>query len=75
MVTALERDRADALYHDLGDARAFSVVHEHIQKLSDAIREGGGAVVKTMGEGVLASFDDVEAAVRPPSALAAPPSP
>ncbi len=64
LVTALEREQADALYHDLGDAHAFSVVHEHLQRLGDAIRTGGGAVVKTMGEGVLASFSDVKAAVR-----------
>jgi class 3 adenylate cyclase len=64
MVTALDPQQADALYGDLGDARAFSVVHEHLQRLGDAIRAGGGAVVKTMGEGVLASFNDVEAAVR-----------
>ena len=64
MVTALDPRQADALYHDLGDASAFSVVHEHIQRLGDAIRAGGGAVVKTMGEGVLASFNDVAAAVR-----------
>ena len=35
MVTALDPGQADALYHDLGDVRAFSVVHEHIQRLSD----------------------------------------
>ncbi len=64
MVTALDPQQADALYGDLGDARAFSVVHEHLLRLGDAIRAGGGAVVKTMGEGVLASFNDVEAAVR-----------
>jgi serine/threonine protein kinase/class 3 adenylate cyclase len=64
MVTALDPQQADALYQDLGDVRAFSVVQEYIQRQSDAIREGGGAVVKTMGEGLLASFADVEAAVR-----------
>jgi serine/threonine protein kinase/class 3 adenylate cyclase len=63
MVTALDPDQADALYRDLGDARAFGVVHEHLQRLGEAIRAGGGAVVKTMGEGLLASFDDVRAAV------------
>ena len=75
LVTALDPDQADALYHDLGDARAFSVVHEHLQRLGDAIRQGGGAVVKTMGEGVLASFSDVTAAVRTALASAAPARP
>ena len=64
LVTALDPSQADALYQDLGDARAFGVIHEHFQRLGDAIRQGGGAVVKTMGEGVLASFSDVTAAVR-----------
>ncbi len=64
MVTGLDPEQADALYNELGDARAFGVIHEHIQNLGERIREGGGAVVKTMGEGVLASFADVEAAVR-----------
>ena len=40
------------------------MIHEHIQQLVEAIRAGGGAVVKTMGEGVLASFENVEEAVR-----------
>jgi serine/threonine protein kinase/class 3 adenylate cyclase len=64
LVTALDDDQADALYHDLDDARAFNVIHEHFERLGAAIREGGGAVVKTMGEGLIASFADVSAAVR-----------
>ena len=64
LVTALDPQQADSLYNELGDARAFSVIHEHLQHLGDAIRAGGGAVVKTMGEGVLASFNEVEEAVR-----------
>jgi eukaryotic-like serine/threonine-protein kinase len=64
MVTALDPQQADALYDELGDARAFSVIHEHLRCLGDAIRAGGGAVVKTIGEGVLASFNEVEGAVR-----------
>jgi class 3 adenylate cyclase len=64
LVTALDPVQADALYQGLGDARAFGVIHEHFQRLSDAIRQGGGAVVKTQGEGMLASFSDVTAAVR-----------
>ena len=64
LVTALDPDQADALYQDLGDARAFAVIHEHFRRLGDAIRAGGGAMVKTQGDGVLASFGDVTAAVR-----------
>ncbi len=64
MVTALDPEQADALYRDLGDTGAFGVVHEHLQCLAATIRAGGGAVVKTMGEGVMASFGSVTSAVR-----------
>jgi eukaryotic-like serine/threonine-protein kinase len=64
MVTSIDPRQADALYHDLGDTRAFGVIHEHLKRLGEAIRAGGGAVVKTMGEGVLASFNQVDDAVR-----------
>jgi class 3 adenylate cyclase len=64
LVTALDPTQADALYRDLGDVRAFGVIHEHFRRLGDAIRRGGGAVVKTQGEGLIASFSDVTAAVR-----------
>jgi serine/threonine protein kinase/class 3 adenylate cyclase len=64
LVTALDVDQADALYQELDDARAFNVIHEHFARLCAAIRAGGGAVVKTVGEGMLASFGDVTAAVR-----------
>ncbi len=64
LVTALDPAQADSLYDDLGDARAFNVIHKHFECLGEAIRRGGGAVIKNMGEGVLASFGDVSAAVR-----------
>ena len=64
LVTAIDPIQADELYQTLGDARAFGVIHEHFQRLGDAIRQGGGAVVKTQGEGMVASFSDVTAAVR-----------
>ncbi len=64
LVTALDPDQADALYLAQGDAGAFGVIHEHFRRLGDAIRDGGGAVIKTQGDGVLASFGEVTAAVR-----------
>jgi serine/threonine protein kinase/class 3 adenylate cyclase len=64
LVTALDPAQADFLYEDLGDGPAFSVIHKHFQCLADAIRQEGGAVIKSMGEGVLASFGEVTAAVR-----------
>ena len=64
LVTALDPSQADELYQTLGDARAFGVIHEHFRRLGEAIRHGGGAVVKTQGDGMVASFGDVTAAVR-----------
>ncbi len=64
LFTALDPARVDALYRELGDAGAFGVIHEHLQNVGDAIREGGGAVVKTVGEGLLAAFSHVTAAVE-----------
>jgi class 3 adenylate cyclase len=60
----MDPTQADALYQRLGDAQAFGVIHEHFRLLGEAIRQGGGAVVKMQGEGLVASFSDVTAAVR-----------
>jgi serine/threonine protein kinase/class 3 adenylate cyclase len=62
LVTDLER--AADLYEELGDARAFALVHEHFLVLEERIRREGGALVKTLGEGVLAAFGETAAAVR-----------
>ena len=64
LAVELDPAQADALYHDLGDARAFNVIHELFRLLDEAIREAGGAVVKTVGEGLLAAFQDPAPAVR-----------
>ena len=53
-----ELDDSDGLYQRLGDARAFSAIHEQFQLLSGCLRTHGGAPVKTVGEGVVGSFAD-----------------
>ncbi len=55
---------ADVLYAEKGDAGAFAVIHEHMRLLEEAIRREGGALVKTVGEGVLAAFSETASAVR-----------
>ena len=45
-----------ALYEQLGDARAFALVQEHFRETEAAVRRHGGALVKTMGDAVMASF-------------------
>jgi serine/threonine protein kinase/class 3 adenylate cyclase len=62
LATAL--DQPGNLYEELGDAKAFALIHEHFRLLEARIRREGGALVKTVGEGVLASFSEPVAAVR-----------
>lgn len=56
-----------ACYERLGDARAFALVQEHFADMEKCIADAGGALVKTMGDAVMASFasqgDAVKAAV------------
>jgi serine/threonine protein kinase/class 3 adenylate cyclase len=57
-------DQAGGLYQELGDARAFGLLHEHFRLLNERIRREGGALIKTIGEGLLAAFSESAAAVR-----------
>lgn len=52
-----------ALYERVGDARAFAVVQEHFKLLEEVITAHGGAMVKTMGDAVMASFPTAREAV------------
>ncbi|HEV8062795.1 MAG TPA: protein kinase [Gemmataceae bacterium] len=67
LVTAV--DQAHRLYEEWGDARAFSMLHEHFRLLEEQIKLAGGALVKTHGEGAIAAFTDPVAAVRAALAL------
>jgi class 3 adenylate cyclase len=69
LATAL--DDAGHLYQEMGDAKAFALFREHFLRLDECIRGEGGALVKTMGEGVLAAFHEPAAAVRAGLALRA----
>jgi class 3 adenylate cyclase len=53
------------LYNRVGDAPAYGFVREHYAVLTRAVREHDGAVVKTIGDAVMAAFAD------PADALAA----
>ena len=57
-----------ALYERVGDARAFAIVQEHFRDMTEVVALHHGAVVKTMGDAVMATFtsplDAVEAAIR-----------
>jgi len=57
-----------ALYDRIGDLKAFSLVHQHFDRLGRVITEHSGAFVKTIGDAVMASFlnpvDAVKAALE-----------
>ncbi len=45
-----------ALYEKLGDARAFALIEQHFRIAARAVERHGGAVLKTMGDAVMATF-------------------
>jgi class 3 adenylate cyclase len=57
-----------ALYEQIGDAAAYAIVRDHFDYLFAIIKERHGAVVKTIGDAVMAVFsrpqDAVEAALE-----------
>ncbi|WP_341703020.1 adenylate/guanylate cyclase domain-containing protein [Ferrovibrio sp.] len=62
MFTDLEG--STALYERLGDAAAYRLVRRHFGFLASSIREHDGALVKTIGDAVMAVFADPQQAVR-----------
>lgn len=53
-----------ALYERVGDAQAYNMVRDHFALLAGIIRDHDGAVVKTIGDAVMASFGDPAHAVK-----------
>jgi len=53
-----------ALYERLGDSPAYKLVREHFAVLGEVVREHDGALVKTIGDAVMAAFADPAQAVR-----------
>ena len=60
-----------ALYERVGDAAAFNMVRGHFALLASIVREHDGAVVKTIGDAVMASFCDPAHAVKAALAMQA----
>ena len=65
-ITFMFTDLRDStrLYRKIGDAPAFGRVREHFEMLEQSIASEGGAIVKTMGDSVMATFRDPVAALR-----------
>ena len=53
------------LYREIGDAVAFGMVMDHFEVLKKAVSKQGGAIVKTLGDSIMAVFR------RPVAALSA----
>jgi len=53
-----------ALYHAMGDARAYKLVRNHFEVLNKVIAEQHGGVVKTIGDAVMATFSRVDDALE-----------
>jgi class 3 adenylate cyclase len=53
-----------AIYERVGDLRAYDLVRRHFSALRDVAAAEGGAIVKTIGDAIMASFADPESAMR-----------
>ena len=57
-----------ALYNRVGDPEAYAQVRDHFSVLGTAVRENNGAVVKTIGDAIMAAFanplDGLAAAIQ-----------
>jgi class 3 adenylate cyclase len=53
-----------ALYERIGDLPAFALVQQHFERLARVVRVNRGAIVKTIGDAVMASFMEPADAVR-----------
>lgn len=60
-----------ALLARLGDDRMESVRRAHVKDVTDAVTLSGGRVVKTLGDGVMASFESALGALRSAAAIQA----
>lgn len=65
-LTVLFTDLIDSssIYSDSGDEEAINTVMEHFEVLEKIIREERGAIVKTIGDAIMAVFREPASAVR-----------
>lgn len=53
-----------ALYEETGDAQAYSLVQEHFDLLKESTHSHNGALIKTIGDAIMAAFSNPLDAVR-----------
>lgn len=56
--------RSTQLYERVGDLKAFALVSQHFESLYDAIVENEGAIIKTIGDAVMATFTTPADAIK-----------
>lgn len=52
------------MYRRIGDFRAYTLVREHFALLKEIVGQCGGALVKTIGDAIMASFADPAQALK-----------
>jgi adenylate cyclase len=52
------------LYERIGDAAAYSRVNRHFDFIQQSVARAGGAIVKTLGDGVMSAFPRLEGALQ-----------
>ncbi|HUP19281.1 MAG TPA: DUF5939 domain-containing protein [Gemmatimonadota bacterium] len=60
-----------AMYEGAGDAPAYGRVRRHFEFLRERVAGGGGAVIKTIGDAVMAAFPTADAALAAALAMQA----
>jgi len=58
-----------SLYEGIGDAAAYSRVNRHFEFITQTVAARGGTVVKTLGDGVMCAFEQLEDALTAAVAL------
>ena len=64
MILFTDLKGSTALYDRVGDLAAFDLVRHHFSALLTAVAAEGGAVVKTIGDAVMATFPAPDRAIR-----------
>jgi len=59
------------LYDRLGDTQAYDLVQQHFQILTEAVQQGGGAIIKTIGDAIMATFATPQEGIRAAIAMMA----
>ncbi len=52
------------LYDTTGDAFAYNLILAHFKILADAVRQNSGAIIKTMGDAIMATFSTPQEGAR-----------